>query len=875
MYFNITDAHLGILRKFESLKGQEISMEYVKGKNGNKLQPDEYVSEEHILHDCIRGFYKPKGWECMLSYCATEKEENYGKQIEWSNYDKGEFKKIVMNPPAGEKDNRKISDIKSAIYAMENKIPIGILFNYEKSKRKVLGLGIIDERDKDGNFIVYPTSIDSAERNLKLSNNYYIFKTSDKDLVQNNILDEQVTEFEFIGLPNYHDEIKEGDIVFLVLGGDKPPWEIGLRGIAIVKKSPYDRGYSPKNKKYFKVLLEKSIIFKTSITRKMFVPYKNTYDMPFIGPTTKGEPNQANVSTNEEQVVAALRGVLDYGQCNIKDIENIFGKDIKELVLQYKDIFIIPSYGSDENNNISVLNLDYVSNNFIENIKSQKMNKSYKIALLSAFVDNEGMKNILTYDEIVNFLKEYYSIGRHREDLREIVDLESWGKNEYISKMQETAMKYLPKEYFILDKTNETYRLCDEISKYVSDLNFIKAYKEAVEFLENKYFDKKINEIILKKKDTNKSKEEVINHIYNYINNQGYEYDKELISNIYISLKTKPFVILAGISGTGKSKIVRLFAESLGATVENNQFNMISVRPDWNDSTELIGYKNLESKFIKGKLTQIIEKASQNLDKPYFVCLDEMNLARVEYYLSDYLSVIESRRKVDDKIVTDKLIYDSEIDEEETLSLPENLYIVGTVNMDDTTFQFSRKVLDRANTIEFSEVNLENLFGENSEEDNLDENIEVYNDFLKSTYLKTIDIEDEYRDYAIEINKKIIDINNILKKSQKQFAYRVRDEILFYMIENKKANLLDENEAFDYQIMQKVLPAISGSENSVKETLVNLFNFVCEKEILNDSDIEEAEQFLNSQDIKYKKSAEKIIYMLKGYNYDGYASYWY
>ena len=441
--------------------------------------------------------------------------------------------------------------------------------------------------------------------------------------------------------------------------------------------------------------------------------------------------------------------------------------------------------------------------------------------------------------------------------------------------MKQTAMKYLPKEYFILDEDNETYRLCNEISQYITDENFVKAFKAAVEFLEDKYFNKGGEDIVKGKEITNKTQEDVINYIHSYITSQGYEYDYTLISNLYISLKIKPFIILAGISGTGKSKIVRLFAESLGATVENHQFNMISVRPDWNDSTELIGYKNLESKFIKGKLTQIIEEASQNLDKPYFVCLDEMNLARVEYYLSDYLSVIESRRKVDDKIVTDKLIYDSEIDEEETLSLPENLYIVGTVNMDDTTFQFSRKVLDRANTIEFSEVNLENLFGENSEEDNLDENIEVYNDFLKSTYLKTIDIEDEYRDYAIEINKKIIEINNILKKSQKQFAYRVRDEILFYMIENKKANLLDENEAFDYQIMQKVLPTISGSENSVKETLVNLFNFVCEKEILNDSDIEEAEQFLNSQDIKYKKSAEKIIYMLKGYNYDGYASYWY
>ena len=514
-------------------------------------------------------------------------------------------------------------------------------------------------------------------------------------------------------------------------------------------------------------------------------------------------------------------------------------------------------------------------NRFIEQIKSQykNMKKSYQIALLSCFIDNDQMVSSITYDQIYDLVKKYYFIPKHEEDLSNKGDLKK--KNRVISRMKSTAMKYLPQEYFILDKTNETYRLCDEISKYVSDLNFVKEYKEAVEFLENKYFDKAIREKVLKKKITNKHQKEVIHNIHNYITNQGYEYNQGLISNLYLSLKTKPFVILAGISGTGKSKIVRLFAESLGATVENNQFNMISVRPDWNDSTELIGYKNIESKFIKGKLTQIIEEASQNLDKPYFVCLDEMNLARVEYYLSDYLSVIESRRKIEDEIMTDKLIYDSEISEEEKLSLPENLYIIGTVNMDDTTFQFSRKVLDRANTIEFSEVNLENLFGLTSIEENVDKSIEVYNDFLKSTYLKTLDIEDEYRDYAVKINKKIISINEILKKSQKQFAYRVRDEILFYMIENKKANLLDEDEAFDYQIMQKVLPAISGSENSVKETLVNLFNFVCEKEILNDSDIDQAEQFLNSQDIKYRKSAEKIIYMLKGYDYDGYASYWY
>ena len=530
---------------------------------------------------------------------------------------------------------------------------------------------------------------------------------------------------------------------------------------------------------------------------------------------------------------------------------------------------------------IESLNLGYEikdSNNndifyeFIAMIKGQKMSKSYKIALLSCFIKDNKIAGSVTYDEIFNSLKVYYSNPEHREDLSEIKDLESWNKSKYISKMKETAMKYLPKEYFVQDDKNEQYSLSDGIKQYIENPEFIQQFKDAVAFLENKYFGE---ENMKQLKVTNQPKKEIVDNIFKYISSQGYEYSKELISNLYLSLKTKPFVILAGISGTGKSKIVRLFAESLGATVENNQFNMISVRPDWNDSTELIGYKNIESKFIKGKLTQIIEEASQNLDKPYFVCLDEMNLARVEYYLSDYLSVIESRRKIEDEIMTDKLIYDSEISEEEKLSLPENLYIIGTVNMDDTTFQFSRKVLDRANTIEFSEVNLENLFGLTSIEENVDKSIEVYNDFLKSTYLKTLDIEDEYRDYAVKINKKIISINEILKKSQKQFAYRVRDEILFYMIENKKANLLNEDEAFDYQIMQKVLPAISGSENLVKETLVNLFNFICEKEILNDSDIDQAEQFLNSQDIKYRKSAEKIIYMLKGYDYDGYASYWY
>lgn len=358
---------------------------------------------------------------------------------------------------------------------------------------------------------------------------------------------------------------------------------------------------------------------------------------------------------------------------------------------------------------------------------------------------------------------------------------------------------------------------------------------------------------------------DIINKVSDYIKNQGYNYTYNQLSNLYLSLKTKPFTILAGISGTGKSKIIRLLADAIQA-----DYTLISVRPDWNDATDLIGYKNLDDKFIKGQLTKAILKAQQNTNKPHLICLDEMNLARVEYYLSDYLSIIESRKKVGQDIITDNIVEYQENGENIKLHIPDNIYIIGTVNMDDTTFQFSRKVLDRANTIEFSDVDLDNLFFEVNEKV---ESLNVYNDFLKTTYLKTMDIELEYREYAKEVNKKIIEINEILKKSQKQFAYRVRDEILFYLVENKKANLLHEDTAFDYQIMQKILPAISGSEESIYQVLIDLLNFVCETNTIDN--IEEATNYLKETKVRYENSANKIIYMLKGYQNDGYVSYWY
>lgn len=392
------------------------------------------------------------------------------------------------------------------------------------------------------------------------------------------------------------------------------------------------------------------------------------------------------------------------------------------------------------------------------------------------------------------------------------------------------------------------------------------------------YKNEKSKELVSNKQWENLKPHEIkeyLNGVSQYINSVGFIYEFNNLCNFYLSLKTKPFVILAGISGTGKSRLTRLFAEALGANTTNERFRMISVKPDWNDSADLFGYKNITDKFIKGVLTEAIEDALKNINLPYFICLDEMNLARVEYYFSEYLSLIESRRRHGNFIVSDSINNgENPSSIENKIYIPENLYIVGTVNMDDTTFGFSRKVLDRANTLEFNDVNLDKLFLENEYlEDKGD--IVIHNDFIKSTYLSPQEIEEEYREYSITVNNRIAEINEILKKGKRHFGYRVREEVLYYMVENKKLSLLDENVAFDYQLSQKILPLINGSQVIVKDILVDLFNIcIGNKVVVSEVDYLE-DAFKNLDNAIYKKSASKIIEMLRGYKYDGFATFWF
>ncbi|KYZ65003.1 AAA family ATPase [Bacillus sp. GZT] len=404
------------------------------------------------------------------------------------------------------------------------------------------------------------------------------------------------------------------------------------------------------------------------------------------------------------------------------------------------------------------------------------------------------------------------------------------------------------------------------------DANKMPSEKELVEDLEEmlRYYEEFIAykeegtkyEMIYERKEVYLDQQSIIDHVSSYIQSKGFYYEKKDLINFFLSLKTKPFVILSGISGTGKTKIVQWFAESLGATEENGQFTLIPIRPDWSDSSDLLGYVNLQGEFQERPLIKVLEAADANPNRPYFVVLDEMNLARVEYYFSDFLSVIESRKWKDGKIVTSPVIPESITNKH--ITIPSNVYIIGTVNMDETTHPLSKKVLDRANTIEFNTVNLDYF---NFLMDMEEKEAEIAsNRSLETEYLHLKECFKENEDLVRNISSILIEINKTLESVGAQVGYRIRDEICFYMAYNEQGKLLSFDEALDYQIYQKILPRFAGSDGRTEEVLKQLYVLCANEEY--DSSNSDASY------AKYPRSANKLSHMLRRFEYDGFTSFW-
>lgn len=345
-------------------------------------------------------------------------------------------------------------------------------------------------------------------------------------------------------------------------------------------------------------------------------------------------------------------------------------------------------------------------------------------------------------------------------------------------------------------------------------------------------------------------------------------YQTENISDLYrpfiTAIKSKPFLLLAGISGTGKSRIVRELAracwtegsEEYKAQKPKN-FEMVQVKPNWHDSSELIGYVSRVSGspvFVAGDFLKFVAKAWENPEVPYFLCLDEMNLAPVEQYFAEYLSVVESRKcQENGTITTDPILEKSkedwyrvltaELTDDEDIRtrflndgicIPQNLIVVGTVNMDETTFSFSRKVLDRAMTIEMNEVDL--YGGLDSQYEKIGK-LEAGN--LIGTAVEAVDVYQENKDVCDTALKYLDAVNTELEGTPFKVAYRTRNEFLLYVVNNlpynkdKDGNDLEQNfviaRALDEITSMKILSRIEGDETKIGKLLDKLSTTIGEQ----------------------------------------------
>ena len=423
--------------------------------------------------------------------------------------------------------------------------------------------------------------------------------------------------------------------------------------------------------------------------------------------------------------------------------------------------------------------------------------------------------------------------------------------------------------------------------------------------------------------------------------------------NTYLTaIRTKPFILLAGISGTGKSRIVRELAfkscpqylQDEEGTAPGN-YCMIEVKPNWHDSTELLGYySNLSKGYQFKKFVMFLVKAKMFPKVPFFICLDEMNLAPVEHYFAEILSILETRKhpkiagtdEVDMEVIktdpivearyfkelgqmnttknvstgqafsmnlTDRDIYmklfgietENDIDEEVGkktdlttigLTLPDNVIIIGTVNMDDTTHQFSRKVIDRAMTIEMNGGKLSDMYGGSNDLEYLDEaEQEKWQKAFVQRYVTADEVLKEHSEVADkiieEVPEKLDNINKALKGTPFEVSYRVLNELTIMIgvmlddpaEEGDIESIIDK--ALDRILLMKILPRIEGD--------ADMFNLSSEFKKKNDITHENRLEWLKelapniviSEDEPHQQTArEKIQEMIERLGNQEFTRFW-
>lgn len=481
--------------------------------------------------------------------------------------------------------------------------------------------------------------------------------------------------------------------------------------------------------------------------------------------------------------------------------------------------------------NFSKDNEDYPLNVFWENTDGSRVlfgeiigqnNSMYGVAyriekdnFYKKFID-EGSKNYVGYDDFINQTKDiifvpYLLLQKIIETKKDI--------NEGIENISDS--KISPVSSIITEKTQID----------ISELEDKHAIQQNDHFSEQNEFIERFNQLTIRSK---------------------LHYSKRDLWNFHTAMLGDSLVVLAGLSGTGKSQLVTSYAKAL--QLSDTQIKFISVRPFWEDDSDLLGYADTVNSVYRpgdsGLIDALLE-ASRHKENIYMVCFDEMNLARVEHYFSQFLSVLEmepNTRKI--KLYNEDLenkLYNSST-YPSTIEVGQNILFVGTINTDESTHQFSDKVLDRSNIISLELV----PFHEISE----------VNDYIQSDQKKRNQLKyDDFKNF-----KNSNPTNGLTQKEKEMFwklhlainskdknigiGWRILKQIDEYLKNLPVQNDLSRKEAIDIQLVQRVLSKIRGSDEQLSE-LVGKWN---ENDL---KQVGEFEQIINeypeSSDFKYTK----------------------
>ncbi len=291
------------------------------------------------------------------------------------------------------------------------------------------------------------------------------------------------------------------------------------------------------------------------------------------------------------------------------------------------------------------------------------------------------------------------------------------------------------------------------------------------------------------------------------------DFDPLDVKRLYVSLKTRPFAILAGLTGSGKSSLTRTFAAALGATAANRRFRRVAVRPDWIDQSEVLGYVSpVSDHFVPGWLSETVRDCEHAPDRLHFVLLDEMNLAPVEQYLAEWLSALEEARSGSEEVrlrlYSPDLKPKNRDDWSPQMVLPANLVIVGTVNVDETTRPLSERVLDRANVLLLN-VKISNSHHESNGSPPPPWHVGM----TEWTDVCATEPSDVHHGFLVEVA-------DILRESNIGVGLRAHLELERFVANAEQ--ILDPVTALDWGIVQRIIPKIRGFKGHLVSTLGEL-----------------------------------------------------